>query len=85
MQSPHESSMGHMGLLGQKVKGQGHNARIAQLGKMTHFWQISLFDHVMDKNHNKTFLRQTVAMVTGYLPYCTFSVLEIHNLCHILL
>ena len=35
-----------------------------QVSEMAHFWQISLFDHVMDKNHNKTFLRQTVAMVT---------------------
>ena len=56
-----------------------------QVSEMAHFWQISLFDHVMDKNHNKAFLRQTVAMVTGYLPYSTFAVLEIHNLCHILL
>ena len=37
MQSPHESSMDPYGLWGQKVKGQGHNARITEKG----FWRIT--------------------------------------------
>ena len=32
MQSPHESSMDPMDVKGQKVKGQGHNARITENG-----------------------------------------------------
>ena len=37
MQSPHELEYGPYGLWGQKVKGQGHNARITKKG----FWRIT--------------------------------------------
>ena len=37
MQSPHESSMDPIDFGGQKVKGQGHNARITEKG----FWRIT--------------------------------------------
>ena len=46
MQSPHESIMDPMDFGGQKVKGQGHKARITEKG----FWRItaSLYTYVDD-------------------------------------
>ena len=53
MQSPHESSMGPMDFgWGQKVKGQGHNTRIARLGKMVSNAQLLPFYTYLHETSN---------------------------------
>ena len=52
MQSPHEVKYGPYGLWGQKVKGQGHNARIARLGKMVSSAQLlPLYTYLHETSH----------------------------------